>query len=1286
MYAQFQFRFRSLLPVMSLAIGAGGLHAQVQVSGSVSYRDSLLASENLGNEHFNLLGIGHDPDDGATFLVCSTNSTSDCPSPDNLHIYRLDQARNEWVFDGSIDHPGVVFDSIIDVQGDRVAIGQSFFSGSIGNDSVDIYKRGPGGVWGHEGMYRPADNFVGDFFGFSVSIDGDLLAVGAPQEGDDPRPSQVGPGSVYVYRFQSGSWVLDEKVVASDGVDRDYFGDEVAINATPTGWRLLCSAPEASTDPGGINLAGAVYLIEKANGTLTELDKLVHTTDSQGIGDLGGNGVAMDGGVAAITDDDEVFFYEINASGQFQAMNISGLSAASAFSRPDIDNGVIVTGLPNDAPPSIRVLHISGTGTLSEETVGLPAGINPGDGFGRNVYTDGGVLATGVSGLDLAGENAGGVWTTPLMGASYPQGLILEGAGDPAARFGSAISTTGDWVAIGSPGTPDACFPSAQGSVRLLHASGLDWVTTQFIRPGAGVVGSGFGHAIAMDGDTLAVSMPGFIGELFNTPNGAVFMYTRHGTTWSLDQIIEGGSADDGFGESLVLRGDHMIVSEPGSPNSGSAVHYARDASGVWQGVTGFGVGNLSIGARFSEAMSLGDDLLFVSAPMDGAAAGEVHMFTRSGDMFGYSQQVQVPGVGPGSRAGQALAQSDAFVFIGIPGDAMIPGRVAAYPIQGTSLGAPLLIDDPMNSAMGFGASLSAERDLLVVGYEDPDAGTAYVYAYNGQGYELIQSVASPTGASGSGFGRVSEVGASTVFIGAPDEQSAGIPGEGQVHLHQVELRYTVPECDMDMRESRVQWIEDDTPESGDWYARGIEVDEGYAIVGVPFEKYSYVYDGQLYNANNAGKAVIYERTGLVEWTAVAQFRGSNLDGSPEPASHSDWLGEAVDIEGDLAVAGGTQATDEQNGVRSGSVRIYQRGLTGWVDTGELFPSANAVNGAEPIRYFGSAVDLDSTATLLAVGASNSSIGATGTGAGFVYERTGGGWVESNLLVPSVLQFADHFGESASVEEGWAAFGAPDDHAHPGGAVHIFRRTGLGAWVYDSTLSDPSLGAFSRFGTSIEISRSDLGLTMVVGASGARHTAVNSVGAALVYVLDGASMQWTLHQRLDPEFVRTSASYGADVSIDHNTIAVGGPLIQDGMPGTSWTGGVEMYNLDAAQGGFVRRTTVRPDQSEWGNANGWGYAIGLSGGTVFLGTHQADGDPYLPANNNINSGALIAYDIICVPECVADFDGDGMLSFFDVSQFLAAYSSMDPRADLNGDGILNFFDVSAFLSAYSAGC
>ncbi|MBX3323033.1 MAG: S8 family serine peptidase [Phycisphaeraceae bacterium] len=69
----------------------------------------------------------------------------------------------------------------------------------------------------------------------------------------------------------------------------------------------------------------------------------------------------------------------------------------------------------------------------------------------------------------------------------------------------------------------------------------------------------------------------------------------------------------------------------------------------------------------------------------------------------------------------------------------------------------------------------------------------------------------------------------------------------------------------------------------------------------------------------------------------------------------------------------------------------------------------------------------------------------------------------------------------------------------------------------------------------------------------------------------------------------------------------------------------------------------------------------------------------------INAGAAVAAAAGTSP-CLADFNGDGELDFFDVSLYLSAFANLDPIADLNGDGNFDFFDVSAFLSAFSAGC
>ncbi len=54
--------------------------------------------------------------------------------------------------------------------------------------------------------------------------------------------------------------------------------------------------------------------------------------------------------------------------------------------------------------------------------------------------------------------------------------------------------------------------------------------------------------------------------------------------------------------------------------------------------------------------------------------------------------------------------------------------------------------------------------------------------------------------------------------------------------------------------------------------------------------------------------------------------------------------------------------------------------------------------------------------------------------------------------------------------------------------------------------------------------------------------------------------------------------------------------------------------------------------------------------------------------------------------CIADFTGDGVLDFFDVSAFLGAFNAEDSSADLTNDGQFDFFDVSVFLNAFAGGC
>jgi len=60
------------------------------------------------------------------------------------------------------------------------------------------------------------------------------------------------------------------------------------------------------------------------------------------------------------------------------------------------------------------------------------------------------------------------------------------------------------------------------------------------------------------------------------------------------------------------------------------------------------------------------------------------------------------------------------------------------------------------------------------------------------------------------------------------------------------------------------------------------------------------------------------------------------------------------------------------------------------------------------------------------------------------------------------------------------------------------------------------------------------------------------------------------------------------------------------------------------------------------------------------------------------------------PACLADFDGDGFVDFFDFDAYVACFEGTvcppGKTADFDGDGFVDFFDFDAYLAAFEAGC
>jgi len=86
-----------------------------------------------------------------------------------------------------------------------------------------------------------------------------------------------------------------------------------------------------------------------------------------------------------------------------------------------------------------------------------------------------------------------------------------------------------------------------------------------------------------------------------------------------------------------------------------------------------------------------------------------------------------------------------------------------------------------------------------------------------------------------------------------------------------------------------------------------------------------------------------------------------------------------------------------------------------------------------------------------------------------------------------------------------------------------------------------------------------------------------------------------------------------------------------------------------------------------------------------------------PATTNAGSVTEVSIDAVSLvvfectqPPCVADFNGDGFLDFFDFDDFVACFGGgvcpAGQDADFNNDGFTDFFDFDDFVTAFGAGC
>lgn len=313
-------------------------------------------------------------------------------------------------------------------------------------------------------------------------------------------------------------------------------------------------------------------------------------------------------------------------------------------------------------------------------------------------------------------------------------------------------------------------------------------------------------------------------------------------------------------------------------------------------------------------------------------------------------------------------------------------------------------------------------------------------------------------------------------------------------------------------------------------------------------------------------------------------------------ASTLDQFGISVGIVGDTIVVGARGADGLVAG--SGAAYVYTRSGTTWSEQAKLTASDGSLGD-----YFGFSVAVHGDT--VAVGAYRDDDGGSDSGSAYIYTRSGTTWNQQAKLIASDGLTGDRFGWSVDIYDDTALIGAyyDDDNGARSGTAFVFTRSGT-IWGEQAKLYPDDPKSFHFFGLSVALS----GDTALIGALGDADNGAEA-GAAYVFVRTG--MLWSQQAKLKGSDNVTDDEVGWSVALSGDTALLS--AIRDDDNGTD-SGSVYI---------FVRNGTTWTEEAKLIPGDGayrdfFGWSMGLSGDTALIAAHLED-------DNGADAGAAYVF-------------------------------------------------------------
>ncbi len=363
-------------------------------------------------------------------------------------------------------------------------------------------------------------------------------------------------------------------------------------------------------------------------------------------------------------------------------------------------------------------------------------------------------------------------------------------ASTPAANewYGYSAAVDGVTLAVGTAQDGDLAFFA--GSVHVYNRVAFFWLEEAVIYASDASIVDQFGWSVALDGDTLVASAYGA-----NTPagvdSGAVYVFTRSGTTWTEQQKLVPASAGagDGVGYQVAISGDTIVAGAPldddNGSESGSAFVWTR-SGGTWTEQAQLTPADAAAGDRFGLSVGIDGDTVVVGSPSDdddGSQSGSAYVFTRSGATWTEVAKLTAGDADAGDTLGFSVAVDGDTVIAGAPrsdDNGNESGSAYIFRDNGTAWAeeAKLTAGDA-SFGRNYGWSVSIEAESVAVGSPADNFGSgtgdAYIVTRSGTTWTEISQLTAADAAAEDRFGWATAIDGNTVVIGAYGNDDDGL-------------------------------------------------------------------------------------------------------------------------------------------------------------------------------------------------------------------------------------------------------------------------------------------------------------------------------------------------------------------------------------------------------------------------------------------------------------------------------------------------------------------------------